>query len=70
MQLTNEAMTVENIFKYELSPIPNALFNDEGEMRAAKSKSDLKSLLGTKVSSFDLQNQTLRLLMSQLYCGL
>ena len=50
-QLTNEAVTVENIFKYELSPILAALFNDEGEMRAAKSKSDLKSLLGTKVSS-------------------
>ena len=45
MQLTNEAMTVVNIFKYELSPIPTALFNDEDEMRAAKSKSDLKSLL-------------------------
>ena len=51
MQLTNEVMTVENIFKYELSPIPTALFNDEGEMKTAKSKSDLKSLLGTKVSS-------------------
>ena len=45
MQLTNEAMTVVNIFKYELSLIPTALFNDEDEMRAAKSKSDLKSLL-------------------------
>ena len=51
MQLTNEAMTVENIFKYELSPIPTTLFNDEGEMRVANSKSDLKPLLETKVSS-------------------
>ena len=31
-------------------PFP-LLFNDEGEMRTAKSKSVLKSLLGTKVSS-------------------
>ena len=51
MQLTHEAMIVQNIFKYDLSPVPIALFNDEGKMRAAKSKSDLKSLLGTKVLS-------------------
>ena len=54
MQLTNKVMTVGNIFKYELPPIPTALFNDEGKMIAAKSKSDLKSLLGTKVSSCGL----------------
>ena len=44
-------MAIENIFKYELSPIPTALLNDEGKMRATKSKSDLKSLLGTTVLS-------------------
>ena len=59
MQLTHEAMIVQNIFKYDLSPIPIALFNDEGKMRAAKSKSDLKSLLGTKVSSRGLAKPNL-----------
>ena len=59
IQLTNKAMTVENIFNYKLSPIPTALFNDKAEMRAAKSKSDLKSLLGTKVSSRGLAKPNL-----------
>ena len=36
MQLTDEAMKVENIFKYELTPIPTLLFNEEGNLRAAK----------------------------------
>ena len=59
IQLTNKAMTVGNIFKYELPPIPTALFNDEDKMIAAKSKSDPKSLLGTKVSSCGLSKPNL-----------
>ena len=35
--------TLEDVFKYELSPIPLSLFEITGERRASKSKSDLKS---------------------------
>jgi len=56
MQLTNDAMTV---FKYELAPIPTCLFNDDGDMRVAKSKADLKNALGCKISTRGMGNPQL-----------
>ena len=38
LQLTNNAMKVENVFKYELSPIPTSIFEDTGNLRPAKSR--------------------------------
>ena len=33
---------LQDVFAYELSPIPVSLFKDSGDMRPADSKSDLK----------------------------
>ena len=33
LQLTNAAMTVEKVFKHELTPIPTSIFNDDGDLR-------------------------------------
>ena len=43
MQLTNAAaMAVKNVFKHELTQITTSILNDEGALRPAKSKADLK----------------------------
>ena len=41
LHLTNVAVKVKNIFRYELAPIPTSIFEDTGDLRAAKSKSNL-----------------------------
>ena len=51
LQLTNVAMTVENVFKHELAPIPTSIFNDDGDLRPAKSKADMKRTLESKAST-------------------
>lgn len=33
MQLANEALTVENLFKHELASILNSVFNDDSDLR-------------------------------------
>ena len=48
LQLTHEAMKIENVFKFELAPIPTSSFEDTGALRPPRSKSDLKTI-GTKV---------------------
>ena len=48
MQLTHEAMKIENVLKFELAPIPTSIFEDNGSLRPPKSKSNLKSI-GTKI---------------------
>ena len=58
LQLTNEALTIENIFCYELSPIPTSMFEDKGAMKLAKSKSNF-SKLATKVSSRSIAKPSL-----------
>ena len=45
MQLTNPVMTVENVFKHDLAPIPTSIFNDDGDLRPAKPKADMKRIL-------------------------
>ena len=49
--LTNAAMTVENVFKHELAPVPTSIFNDDGDLRPEKSKADMKRTLESKVST-------------------
>jgi hypothetical protein len=48
LQLTNDALKVENIFRYELSPIPTSIFTDTGDLRPAKSKAELNKI-GSKI---------------------
>ena len=38
-------LELEDVFKHELSPIPMSLFDNSGEMRSAKNKSQLKRAL-------------------------
>ena len=42
---------LEDIFNYELSPIPTSLFKNTGEPRYPKNKSDLKNKLKVEISS-------------------
>ena len=42
---------MEDIFNYELSPIPTSLFKNTGEPRYPKNKSDLKNKLKVEISS-------------------
>ena len=51
IQLTNTAMTVENVFKHKLAPVPTSIFNDDGDLRPAKSKTDMKRTPEFKVST-------------------
>ena len=39
LQLTNQALKVENIFSFELSPVPTSMFDDTDDIRSATSKS-------------------------------
>ena len=41
----------EDLFKYELAPVPTALFKDTGEGRYPTSKAILKNALKDKVST-------------------
>ena len=41
-------ITLEDVVKYELPPIMLSLFENTGEMRASKSKSDLKRVLSVE----------------------
>ena len=49
--LSSNRITLEEVLKYELSPIPLSLFKDDGEMRPSPSKSVLKSTLQVEVST-------------------
>ena len=51
VQLTNPAMTVENVFKHKLAPRSTSIFNDGSDLRPAKSKADLKRTLESKAST-------------------
>ena len=42
---------LQDVFSFELSPIPTSLFRENGEMRPADSKSDLKKDLKVEISS-------------------
>lgn len=44
-------LKLEDVFSYELSPIPVSLFKENGEMRINHNKSDLKNILKVDVSA-------------------
>ena len=44
LQTSPRDISISEVISCELSPVPTALFNDSGEMRIYKSKSDLKKL--------------------------
>ena len=43
--LTTNRIKLDEVLKYQLSPIPNSLIRENGNMRLAKSKSTLKNNL-------------------------
>ncbi|KAG7163787.1 hypothetical protein Hamer_G019897 [Homarus americanus] len=44
-------ISIKDVLQYELSPVPPSLFEDNGDMRTAKSKATLKKRLGVELSS-------------------
>ena len=48
LQLTNEALKVEKIFSFELSPVPASMFDYTVDIKSEKSKSSLNNI-GKKV---------------------
>ena len=52
MALQNSAREIDadKLMSYELSPVPTAMFDDHGQMRLAKTKSNLKSALQIETS--------------------
>ena len=44
-------MGIEEIFAYELSPIPTSMFDEHGMGRYPKAKSELKNALKVEVTS-------------------
>ena len=65
MQLTNAAIIVESIFKHEFVPISTSIFNDDGDLRPAKSKANLKRTLESKVSPHTMNEPELGIMMDQ-----
>ncbi|KAJ8018705.1 hypothetical protein HOLleu_43161 [Holothuria leucospilota] len=51
LQGSSREVSLSNVLSYELSPVPTALFDDSGEMRTAKSKSELKKQIKVEVSA-------------------
>ena len=55
LMITRE-IDLQELFKHELSPVPTAMFDDDGEMRIAKSKSVLKNKLQIEQSARQVHN--------------
>ena len=51
LQASSRDINISEVISCELSPVPTALFNDTGEMRISKSKSDLKNLTKIEASA-------------------
>ena len=51
LQLTKEALQVENVSSFEIFLVLTSMFDDTADMRSAKSKSSLNNI-GKKVSFF------------------
>ena len=62
MQLTNPGMIVEKVFKHELAPIPTSIFNDNIDLRPAKSKAELKRILESKASNRTMNKSELTII--------
>ena len=62
LQLTNAAMIVENVFKHELPPIPTSIFNDDSDLRPAKSKAGMKRTLESKASTHTMSKWELTII--------
>lgn len=45
------SINLSDVLKHELAPVPTSMFKDDGEMRIATTKSDLKKKLQVRVSS-------------------
>ena len=49
--LSVDPISLEDLFNYELAPVPTSLFTDTGEARYPKFKSTLKKKLKVEVST-------------------
>ena len=43
--MSTSSIKIEDLLKYELSPVPTSLFDENGDMRLNKQKSELKNTL-------------------------
>ena len=55
LQASGREADFKDVLSYELSPIPTSLFDDSGEMRICKAKSDLKNSTRVEVSARNLE---------------
>ena len=49
--MSTSSITLEDVLKYELAPVPTALFDENGDIRSNKQKSELKNTLQVDVSN-------------------
>ena len=56
--LGNNQLDLEDVFKYELAPVPMSMFENTGEARYAPSKSDLMNKLKIEVSTRGIKPET------------
>ena len=50
LQSSSRELNTDNLMCHELSPVPTSMFNEHGNMRDAKTKSNLKNALKVEVS--------------------
>ena len=51
LQASGREVDIDDVLKYELAPIPMAMFDSSGDMRVAKTKSTLKRQLQVETSN-------------------
>ena len=44
LQMTNSALSIDEVLKYVLAPMPTSMFKVTGNLRTCKTKSDLKGV--------------------------
>ena len=49
--MSTSSIKIEDLLKCELSPVPTSLFDENGDMRLNKQKSELKNTLKIEVSN-------------------
>ena len=56
LQASSRDCDLQNLFSYELAPIPTSMFTEQGEMKISKGKSLLKKQLQVEVSVRSVRN--------------
>ena len=50
LQARERDIDIKDVLGHELAPVPTSMYDDNGDMRIAKSKSNLKKILQVEVS--------------------